>query len=142
MQASVNKFTFANDEVIVSIPTKLSPKLKAVSREIGAVEMHPAGGFQPVRIVANIVIEEEGKPGTALTNLGGAVKIKVKYRRTDLLAAGGKPLVLAFWDGGRWVSFTAAKHGFKLTAYADPANGGYATVSISKWGDPPISWGT
>jgi hypothetical protein len=142
MAASVDKFSFVGDEIIVSIPTSIVPKLIAVSREIGTVELHPASGFQPIRIVANIVIETQNNPGVALTDLGGTLTFRVKYRLADLQAAGSKPLVLAFWDGARWVPLTTAKHGFKLTAYANPADGGYATISISRWADPPISWGT
>jgi hypothetical protein len=142
MAESVDQFTFANGDVIVSIPSTTAPRLKAVDLGIGAVELHPASGFQPIRVVTNVAIEEEGKPGVYLSSLGRTVKLKIKYRAADLKAAGSKPLVLAFWDGSKWVPFTSAKHGFKLTAYADPAKGGYGMISIKKWGDPPISWGT
>lgn len=137
-----SKYSFANDEVTVTIPAEHAGRLRAAARPIGSVDMHPPAGFQPIRVVANIVIEAQSKPEAALTDLGCQVKIKVKYRAADLQAAGGKPLVLAFWDGQGWVPLTAAKHAFKLTPYADSRNGGYATVSINRWGDPPISWGT
>ena len=142
MATSVNQFTLAGGEVTVSIPANLTPALRAVSLDIGAVEMQPATGFRPIRMVANIAIEQVGKPGVYLTDLPAALHFKVKYRAADRQAAGTKPLVLAFWDGAAWVPFTSAKHAFKLTAYADLSRGGYATVSITKWGDPPISWGT
>lgn len=142
MLASDNKFSFANDEVAVTIPAGMSARLKAVSRDVGAVDMQPAEHFRPIRVVANIVIEDESQPGNALTDLGGQVSFKVKYRASDLEAADKKPLVLAFWDGKGWVPLTSAKHGFKLTAYTNPNNGGYATFSLTRWGDPPISWGT
>ena len=142
MATSVNQFTLAGGEVTVSIPSSVTPRLRAVALDIGSVEMLPITGFRPVRLVANVVIEQQSQPGIYLTSLPAAVKIKVKYRAADRQAAGTKPLVLAFWDGTAWVPFTNAKHAFKLTAYADLSKGGYATVSITKWGDPPISWGT
>ena len=52
-----------------------------------------------------------------------------------------KPLALGFWDGSRWVRFTAAKHNFSLQADADPNKGGVGKVSISKWGDPAAGCG-
>ena len=142
MAASHNKFTFAGGEVTVSIPANLTPALKAVSLDIGAVDMQPSSGFRPIRTVANIAIEQVGNPGVYLTDLPAAVHFKVKYRDADKQIAGGKPLVLAFWDGAKWLPLSGAKHGLKLTAYADSKKGGYGNFSITKWGDPPISWGT
>ena len=142
MAAAHNKFTFAGGEVTVSIPANLTPALRAVSLDIGTVDMQPSTDFRPIRTVANIAIEEVGKPGTYLTVLPASVHFKVKYRLTDKQTAGSKPLVLAFWDGSKWLPLTGAKHSLKLTAYADSKKGGYGSFSITKWGDPPISWGT
>lgn len=142
MPTATNQFTFADGELTVSISSSIKPPLKAVSLPIGEVNMQPPSGFQPIRVVANIAIEEAASPGNYLTTLPGAIQIKVKYRLSDRQAAGSRPLVLAFWDGSAWIPFTAAKHNFKLTAYADPNKGGYATLTLRHWGDPPITWGT
>jgi hypothetical protein len=142
MVSSESKYTFAGGEVTVTIPSSLAGRLKAASLDVGQVDMAPASGFKPIRVVANIVIEAQDRPGVALTDLGGPVAFKVQYRASDLQAAGSQPLRLAFWDGSTWVVLTEAKHAFKLTPSADSKDGGYATISISRWGDPPLSWGT
>lgn len=135
-------FTFANGEVVVTIPATITPALRAVSLAIGEVDMQPPGGFQPIRVVANIAIEEEAHPGTYLTTLPGAIQIKVRYRLSDRQAAGSAPLVLAFWDGASWIPFTPAKHNFTLIPDEDPDTGGVGIVTFTYWGDPPITWGT
>lgn len=142
MALSTSQFTFANGEVVVSIANQPTPALRPVSLDIGPVNMQPTSGFKPIRVVANIAIEQEGSPGSYLTNLPQAVQITLRYRPSDLAAAAGKPLGLAFWDGKGWVRLTSAKHSFSLTADPDPQKGGVGSITISKWGDPPISWGT
>jgi hypothetical protein len=137
------EFPFLNGDVVVTVPTDKSKKLKAVKLDdLGKPDMNPASGFKPIRIVANIVLEEEGKPGTYLTDLGQSVEIKVRYTKKDKTAAEalGKPLALAFWDGSSWIRFVE-KHGFVLLPDPNPDKGGVGKVSITKWGDPPIGWG-
>jgi hypothetical protein len=138
------EFKFLNDDVIVSVPTDKPKKLKAIKLDdLGNPDMNPTSGdFTPIRVVANIVLEEEGKPGTYLTDLGQSVEIKIRYTKKDKAAADAsfKPLALAFWDGNRWVRFVE-KHGFVLLPDPDPEKGGVGKVSITRWGDPPISWG-
>jgi len=138
------EFKFSNGEVIVTVPTDKPKKLKAVKLDdLGNPDMNPVSGdFKPIRVVANIVLEEEGKPGAYLTDLGQTVEIKVRYTKKDkdAVEALKKPLALAFWDGSRWVRFVE-KHGFVLLPDSDPEKGGIGKVAISKWGDPPIGWG-
>lgn len=137
-------FKFLNDDVIVSVPTDKPKKLKAVKLDdMGNPDMNPSGGgFKPIRIIANIVLEEEGKPGAYLTDLGQSVEIKVRYTKKDKAAADAmnKTLALAFWDGSRWVRFTQ-KHGFALQPDSNPEKGGVGKVTITQWADPPIGWG-
>jgi hypothetical protein len=138
-------FPFLNGEVIVTVPTDKPKKLKAVKLDdLGNPDMNPVSGdFKPIRVVANIVLEEEGKPGAYLTDLGQTVEIKVRYTKKDkdAVEALNKPLALAFWDGSRWVPFVE-KHGFVLLPDPNPEKGGVGKVTISKWGDPPIGWGS
>jgi len=139
------EFKFSNDEVTVTVPTDKPKKLKAVKLDdLGNPDMNPVSGdFKPIRVVANIVLEEEGKPGAYLTDLGQSVEIKVRYTKKDkdAVEAMNKQLALAFWDGSRWVPFVE-KHGFVLLPDTDPKKGGVGKVTISKWGDPPIGWGS
>jgi hypothetical protein len=138
------EFKFLNGEVVVSVPTDKPKKLKAVKLDdLGNPDMNPSGGdFKPIRVVANIVLEDENYPGVYLTDLGQSVEIKVRYTKKDKGAADAmkKPLALAFWDGKQWVRFIE-KHGFALLPDPDPEKGGIGKVSITKWGDPPIGWG-
>ena len=85
------EFPFQNGEVIVTVPTDKPKKLKAVKLDdLGNPDMNPVSGdFKPIRVVANIVLEEEGKPGAYLTDLGQTVEIKVRYTKKDKAAAIG-----------------------------------------------------
>jgi hypothetical protein len=139
------KYSFLNGEVIVTVLTDKPKKLKAVKLDdLGNPDMNPSSGdFKPIRVVANIVLEEDGKPGEYLTDLEQMVEIKIRYTKADKAAADAlnKPLALGFWDGTRWVRFTPEKHGFTLLPDVDLNKGGVGKISISKWGDPPSSWG-
>lgn len=131
------QFKFANDEVIVNIPVKIMPGLEAVSKKIGIVPMTVTSNFKPIRVVANIAFQEVGKPGKYLINLGGVVKIKVKYRASDKKLAGNEELKLGYWDGLNWVILPAI-----IVAYATPSKGGYGIILTKIWSDPPMAWGT
>lgn len=142
MPSLISQFVFNDGEVVVNIADQPSPALKAVSLPVGTVNMQPTSGFKPIRVVANIAIEQEGNSGVYLTDLPKPVKISIRYRAADQTAAAGKPLRLAFWNGAQWVRLTASKHGFSLTPDADPQQGGVGSLTLTRWGDPPISWGT
>lgn len=143
-------FVFLNGDVTVSVATDKPKKLNAIKLDdLGNPDMNPVSGdFKPIRIIANIVLEEEGNPGVYLTDLGQAVDIKIRYTKADYNAAAalGKPLALGFWDVSqrRWVRLTAQKHGFLLQADDSdhPDKGGFGKITISKWADPASSWGT
>jgi hypothetical protein len=142
MEPPVTKFPFANGEIIVKIPTDIVSRVKPVSLAIGNVNMRPTSGFKPIRVVANIVLVEQSNSDVQLTDLPQPVEIEVRYRLSDHAAAAGKPLALAFWDGEKWVYFSRAKHSYELMPDEDPQKGGVATITITRWGDPPIAWGT
>jgi hypothetical protein len=137
-------YQFSNGDVVVTVPEKATGMLRAVSKPIGSPNMNPTGGdFQPVRVVINIVLEEESRPGVFLTDLNQSVTIRIRYSPADLneAARSRKPLALGFWDGQRWVRFDRTKHQFNLQSDPDVSRGGFATVTITRWGDPPIAWG-
>ncbi|NJD58216.1 MAG: hypothetical protein FIA98_02320 [Anaerolineae bacterium] len=94
--------------------------------------------FTPIRVVANIAFQEVGKPGKYVKNLGGVVKIKVKYRQSDKEAAGKKPLILAYWNKITWEILPT----IKIAAYTSPKKGGYGITLVDHWSDPPMAWGT
>ncbi|MCI0518992.1 MAG: hypothetical protein L0Z70_01900 [Chloroflexi bacterium] len=133
-------YTFLNGDIVVTVPETPSGMLRAVKLEdLGSPDMNPTSGdFEPNRVLANIVLESVSAPGQYLTNLGQTVTMKVKYTAADKTAAGENPLALAFWEGSRWVRFTAEKHKFALQPLSA---GGVATVEFSVWGDPAIAWG-
>jgi hypothetical protein len=101
--------------------------------------------FKPARIVANIQIVDD-EQGGLLTEFDPPFELRVAYTAADFQRAQTKNqnLTLGFWDGGRWIAFTSAKHGFHLEPAAPnrPLNaGGFGVVTLSKWGDPPLGWG-
>jgi len=87
------------------------------------------------------VLEDEARPGTVLTAFGPAFELRIRYMAADVTAAGGGQIWMGFWDGAKWVLFTAAKHQFSLEPDSTPATGGHSVVMISNWGDPPIAVG-
>jgi hypothetical protein len=99
--------------------------------------------FKPGRPVINFVVVDENDGDALLTEFDPKLEFQVKYAKADQdrATAAGKSLQLAFWDGNDWVILTAAKHGFALHADSNPNKGGYASVSISRWADPPLAWG-
>lgn len=142
MTPPMTRYPFANNEIFVNIPAEIADRVKPVSINIGNVNMRPASGFKPIRVVANIVLVESEHEDVQFTELPQPVEIEVHYRLSDHAAAAGKQLALAFWDGESWIYFTRAKHGYELIPNEDPKQGGMATITITRWGDPPIAWGT
>lgn len=138
-------FSFKNGDVIVAVPEIGSSRLRAVELPLGSPNMNPSGGdFKPIRAVVNLGIEFENNPGHYPEELNQAVEIRVRYTPADLAAAdrANKPLALGYWDGKTWIRFTREKHGFRLEADANPQRGGFGVITIRKWGDPPVGWGT
>jgi hypothetical protein len=138
-------FQFNNGDVVVSVLEKKSGMLRPVELPFGNPEMDPkSGDIRPIRAVMNLGIEIEGRPGEYPDDLQQSVEIRVRYSADDQAAADrlNKPLVLAYWDGKAWIRFTAEKHGFRLEPDAVPHKGGFGVITITRWGDPPIIWGT
>jgi hypothetical protein len=136
---------FNAEGVTVTVPAQKNKKGKVVKLLVGSLnDMRPVpGGFQPRRLVINVVVEDEDAPGTYRAEFDPPLELKVRYTKADqdLAQRAGRPLTLAFWDGSQWVRFTRAKHQFELQPDANPQSGGLGSVKISRWGDPPVAWG-
>lgn len=136
---------FTEVGVTVTVPAQ-RVTVKVVKLPIGTLADRPGvpGGFQPGRQVINFELVDEKAPDTFLTEFDPPFQLRVQYTKPDLDRAAdtGRPLALAFWDGSQWVVFTREKHQFELHPNTVPETGGYATVEISKWGDPPVAWGS
>ncbi len=136
---------FTEEGVTVTVPAQKT-KVKVMKRPLGSLADRPGvpGGFQPGRQVINFELVDEDAPDVYLTDFDPAIQLRVRYTKPDLdrAADAGRPLALAFWDGSEWVTFTVEKHQFQLHPNPNPDTGGYGTVEISKWGDPPVAWGS
>ncbi len=142
--AGVNRVNFDSEGVEVTLPTQRK-ETRVVKLPLGSLQnMKPqVGGFQPGRLVINVVGEFMDAPGTAIQEFDPPLQLKINYSPADHEFAHkeNKPMKLAFWNGNAWVPFTSEKHQYKLYPNANPSSGGYAMVVIRSWGDPPISWG-
>lgn len=138
------EFKFDREGVVVKIPEH-ARRIRAVSLPVDRLDRMPAapGGFQPSRVVVNIALEDEDRPGKYLEVIDPPFELRVRYTRGDLESAkkAGGELRLAFWDGSQWVVFTAEKHHFELQPSGNEDGGGYGVVLLSRWGDPNVSWG-
>ncbi len=144
--AKGHKADFPDEGVRVTVPAQKDKKtLRAVKLPLGTLGSMPGapGRFQPERLVINFALEEEGKPGTYLTEFDPPIELRVRYTKADhdRASRAGHTLKLAFWDGGKWVPFTPQKHQFRLEPDANPNKGGHGVAVISRWDDPPIGWG-
>jgi len=129
--------------VTATVPAqKNNVKVKVNTTDPGSLANMPGGAdFRPDRAITNLVLEDEARPGTVLTQFDPAFELRIRYTAADVTAAGGGQLKMAFWNGTKWVLFTAAKHQFRLEPDATPATGGHGVAMISSWGDPPIAVG-
>jgi hypothetical protein len=138
------KVEFDTEGLTITIPDQ-KRRINVRKLGLGKMESMPPvkGGFQPHRLVMNFELYDEDQPDDYLVEFDQPFELKVRYTRADLQRAEreGAALALGFWDGKTWVRFTAEKHAYHLLPDADPANGGFGVVTITKWGDPSVSWG-
>lgn len=129
--------------VTILVP-KQEKKTKVVKLAKGKLKDMPGkvGGFKPGRLVINFAVALFDQPGAYLEVFDPPIEVEIAYTPADEKRArdAHQPLQLAFWDGEQWVVFTPEKHHFELISKGD-GQGGVGKVSLSKWGDPPISWG-
>jgi len=136
---------FRKERVIVKFPGQ-ARAIQVQRLALPTIESMPAvpGEFHPFRLVINLKLLDAEQPDSELSVFDPPIEVRVHYTASDLAsaAAAGKPLSLGFWDGKQWIRFTAEKHHFRLESGAKQEAGGWAVVSISRWGDPTIAVGT
>jgi hypothetical protein len=145
MSVTGKKFKFDQEGVEVTVPQPAGKKIGVRRQAMPKPSDMPGkpGGFQPGRLVGNFELFDEAAPERFLIRLDEPFEMRIRYTPGDLKRAekANKSLQLGFWDGSEWVTFTAAKHQFRLEPDADdPKKGGVGVVVISRWGDPPIAW--
>ncbi len=142
---------FPSEGVTVTVPKQRSkgrtgkdkkPKVRKLDAGSLANMQPKRSAFRPGRLVMNFDVVDENDNDSVISEFDPKLEFQVKYTKADRdRVPAGQSLQLAFWDGDDWVIFTAAKHGFALHADPDPNKGGYASVAISRWADPPLAWG-
>ena len=136
---------FAEEFVDVKIPQR-DKAIDVVKRDIPKdMDMYPKEGFQPFRIVINLVVVDFDTHEIELTDFDPPIEVRVRYQSGDVDKAGApEKLKLGFWDGKRWILCTVEKHRFSLQPDDPkrPAQGGWGVVFLKHWGDPTVSWGT
>ena len=139
------KQIFPEEGVEVNVPEHAKKKLKIVKLGLGKTKDYPVkpGGFRPKRLLINFAIIDEADPDTFVEEFDPPIEVTVKCKKKDLEDAENdrRPLQLAFWNGSDWIVLTEEKHGFSLYRDPDANKGGYATLRLSRWGDPPLAWG-
>jgi hypothetical protein len=99
-------------------------------------------GKRAGRIIGNFDVVDDAKGGERVTVFSSPLRLQIRYGPGDLLRAlqKGRSLELMWWDGEDWQVFEREKHGFVLHSDADPTQGGFASLTIRKWEDPPLAW--
>jgi hypothetical protein len=136
----------AQDRADVSVAVqaqKSGIQVKVQASRLASLAGMEGGEFTPFRPVITLGLVNAQNTSEVLTRFDPAVEVRVRYTQQDLQRAGDRPLVLGFWDGGKWVKFGKGnKHTFRLEAIGQGQAGGFAVVEISDWTDPPCAWGS
>ena len=131
--------------VTVHVPRQYSMiKVRKVWLPLPAPQDVPDGpDFRLGRLVINFQLVDDDRPDIVLREFDPPIELRVRYHEFDMerAMAVGRPLTLAFWDGERWVPFTAEKHDFHLRPNAEPHTGGVGIARTAGWGDPAVGWG-
>jgi hypothetical protein len=138
------KTDFTDEGVTITVQGQ-KKKVKVKKLPVGKMDdMKPVpGGFRPTRAVINFSLVLDEDPDTEVIEFDPPFELRIRYTRGDMNHAEkeGRELSLAYWDGEEWVRFTKEKHQFELQPDDVPQRGGYGVALISRWSDPPISWG-
>jgi hypothetical protein len=99
--------------------------------------------FTPKTILLNVVIARQDKPDLLLTSFDPPLQLDFKFSKAVLAQAnelGLKYPRYGFWDGCKWVAFTAEKHSLEYPDEPHPTDqvAGHARVTLSQWSDPAI----
>jgi hypothetical protein len=100
--------------------------------------------FQPVTPLLNVVVAREDDPDQLVTRFDPPLELVMGYSAKVLQDAHEVNLehpLFGFWDGCKWVRFTAEKHGLEYQRPEHPAEdvAEQAVVRLAAWSDPLIA---
>ena len=100
----------------------------------------------PRRVLINVVCARQDDVDALVTHFDPPLVLRMAYSAEDLKSAQAKKLdnpIFGFWDGSRWVRFTAEKHHVTYEPNPHPTEeeAGYASVQLTAWSDPSIANG-
>jgi hypothetical protein len=107
-------------------------------------EMHSANDeFTPHTILLNVVVTREDDPDLLLTTFDPPLQIELTYSQAVLQQARQMDRQYpqyGFWDGCKWVKFSAEKHQLQYEDDPHPTeqSAGKARVTLTQWNDPVI----
>jgi hypothetical protein len=128
-------------DVSVTVPAQeRGPQLAVKGSPFTSLEGLTGGEFTPFRPVIHLRLEDADQPGVEVTQYDPPITIRVRYTAKDVRDAGGRALILGFWDGTQWVKFKE-KHQFRLEEGKQGQPGGFGVVVLSNWIDPFVGWG-
>jgi hypothetical protein len=99
--------------------------------------------FNPTTILLNVVVALTDKPDLLLTSFDPPLQLDLAFSKAVLAEAnklGMKYPKYGFWDGCKWVAFTAEKHQLEYPDEPHPTDqvAGRARVTLSQWSDPAM----
>jgi len=99
--------------------------------------------FNPTTILLNVVIARTDEPDLLLTNFAPPLQLDLAFSKAVLAEAnklGLKYPEYGFWDGCKWVKFTAEKHQLEYPDEPHPTDqvAGHVRVTLSQWSDPAM----
>ncbi len=135
---------FADKQVKVTLPLQRFPVKVARLPYAPLEEMRSEKDeFTPRTILLNVVVAREDDPDLLLTTFDPPLQLELTFSQAVLQQA--KDLGLpypqyGFWDGCKWVKFTAEKHQLQYEDDPHPSeqSAGKARVTLTQWSDPAI----
>ena len=100
--------------------------------------------FQPATPLLNVVVAREDDPDQLVTRFDPPLELVMGYSAKVMQDAREMNLehpIFGFWDGCKWVRFTAEKHSLEYQKPEHPADdmAEQAIVRLTAWSDPLIS---
>ena len=144
IMASRRKFEFYDEERDVWVIFKFpSENKKTYVEEREPYDPEDGDNFARKRTLINVKLFEKSDNKINYPEVfKGRFSIKVYYIQEDIINADGlEKLLLGYWDGSRWTTFTVEEHGLEMVPEANDKWKGHAKVNITSWPDPVIAWG-
>jgi hypothetical protein len=97
--------------------------------------------FTPTTLLLNVVVARQDDPDQLLTTFDPPLQLELSFSAEVLRHAHELDLAYpeyGFWDGCKWVKFTANKHQLEYEAETHPTDlvAGKARVTLTQWSDP------